>query len=91
MDMRQQFLNKLISTNGDRLFYLCANDAKHNLPAWYFVFVRPSTEKVFEELPEGSSYDIRDYGNIIRSGWGKTAPTKVIEEMNRLYSCSFGN
>ena len=86
----QKFLSKIISSNGDRLFYIKAT-ANNGLPAWYFVFVRPAKLAAFQRLTKSDVYDIADYGDVIKSGYGRQAPKEVICLMNTEYNCNFTN
>jgi hypothetical protein len=85
-----QFLSKIISSNGHRLFYGRAT-ANNGLFAWYFVFIKPSKLVAFKAITEADVYDIADYGDVIKSGYGYVAPDAVIEQINKEYNCNFSN
>ena len=85
-----QFLNKIISTEGHRFFYIVATTSD-NKKAWYFVFIHAGKYAVFDKLNKSAPYDIADYGDILASGYGEFAPDAVIADMNKKYNCNFMN
>ena len=82
------FSTRLISGNKHRLCYLQARDERGEV-AWYFILLHPAKLSAFNKLTENSSYDIADYGQILDSGYGVTAPREVLESMNKKYDCDF--
>ena len=83
-----KFLQKLITKNGDRFFYIQAIAADKR-PAWYFLFVPSVRLAAFENRDRESGYKLSDYGEIVESGYGETAPQNVIARINREYDCEF--
>ena len=82
------FVQKAISQNGHRFYYLNAklNDDEF---AWYFVLVNPAKESAFKALDFTKPFTITDYGQIIESGYGDSAPSDVIDNINNAYGTKF--
>lgn len=53
--------------------------------AWYFIRVQTTKTRVFRKAVTGGPTNLRDYGEILRSGWGKVPPQEVITEMKAKY------
>ena len=82
------FVQKASTSNNHRLYYIKARTEDQE-DAWYFVLIEPLKERAFEKLDYSKPYDVEDYGNVIESGFGKTAPKHIIDEMNEKYDCQF--
>ena len=82
------FVSKLISGNKHRICYLRAIDFT-GLAAWYFMLLHPAKREAFSKIDPKQGYNIEDYGNILKSGYGEYAPSSVITDINQKYDCDF--
>ncbi|MBP6731686.1 MAG: hypothetical protein KA149_06495, partial [Chitinophagales bacterium] len=53
--------------------------------AWYFVLVDPDKVVSFTKHKQGDSYDLKNYGVIVRAGYGESVPEKVQKELKDKY------
>jgi len=53
--------------------------------AWYFVRVQPGKTSAFRKAVASGPTNLKEYGEILKSGWGKKPPQKVINEMKEVY------
>jgi len=72
------------TTKSGELFLVRGKDRGE--PAWHYVFVKRAKLPLFREAVKGGSLDVADYGEVVKSGWGKNPPDEVIEEMKEKYT-----
>lgn len=59
--------------------------------AYYFILINPPKERAFLKALEGDrEFDLKDFGEIIRSGYGKP-PAEVKKEMKEKYNVIFSD
>ena len=75
-----KFVDKLRSTSNSGI-YLITGEEK-NKAAWYFVKIERFKQPIFEkEITEGKSgINLKQYGEIIVSGWGEKPPQDIINK-----------
>ena len=79
--------------NSDRIFLIRGNDKGR--PAWHYAVLVDDEEtiRIFKELTQGenagtNTIDISNYGQVVKSGWGKDPPNDVKEWMEEHYGGS---
>jgi hypothetical protein len=83
-----KFVQGIMTKENNRLYYIKATT--HNgRKAWYFLFAKPTASKAVLELGENSNCDLRDFGEMIYSGFGETAPHSLIKQVNEQYKTEF--
>ena len=79
--------------NSDRIFLIRGQDKGR--PAWHYAVLVDDEEtiRIFKELTQGenagkNTIDITNYGQVVKSGWGKDPPNDVKEWMEEHYGGS---
>ena len=59
-------------------------------PAWHYVILKDNedTQKAFDEK-FALCLDLTDYGEIVKSGWGKDPPDDVVKEIEEKYYINY--
>ena len=75
-----------------RVFLVRGND--RGRPAWHYVLLVDDEEtiKIFKEKTQGDaagtqSIDVTNFGQVIKSGWGKDPPNEVKDWIDKNYNC----
>lgn len=69
----------------DRIFLIHANDHSGHR-AYYFLLVFPLKLAQFKkEIKNGNAFDLEQYGQIVASGYGESAPEYVRETIREEY------
>lgn len=61
------------------IFYL--KSEFNNKPAWYYLDVFPNKLILFKNRIGKESLELKDYGNILHSGWGAEPPKEIKDKM----------
>ncbi len=71
---------------GDRLYLVRGKD--RGRPAWHYVLLVDDEEirKQFEENVASGTVDVAEYGQVLKSGWGKDPPNDFVDELHKEYS-----
>ncbi len=76
------FVDKIKSSQAENLFLVGGQEEGRE--AWYYVLVDKNKVPMFEkELEPGKPYDLRPYGKILYSGWGKEPPEEIKEKVKK--------
>ena len=51
--------------------------------AWHIVFIKRELHEDFHKQMSTRSVDVAEYGNVIKSGWGKDPPDDIIEKLKQ--------
>ena len=88
----EQLIKLLLECNADvsmefkqdpkKRIYLVRGEDKGK-PAWHYVMVDRSLLGLFLKRTEGGSLDVKDFGTVLESGWGKDPPENTGERMNK--------
>ena len=56
---------------------------------WFYLNIKPSLYLDYKQaFVQGSSIDIKSYGDVLAYGWGNTPPDNVIQTMQDEHNCS---
>jgi len=72
LNVKQNFIEAYIKS---RVFLVRGKDGEK--PAWHYVLVDNDKVEFFIEVSKTGSIDVKDYGKILDSGWGKDPPKSV--------------
>lgn len=68
------------------LFFVTMGVEK-NRSAWFYINIDSGKERKFKHCIESkANVDLKDWGEIVESGYGKSPPDYIKEKMKRLYS-----
>ncbi len=74
------FCAKKISSN--KKLYLVNGIEDDGRTAWYYLEVDALKEAIFKrKCTIDSSFDIRDFGTVVASGWGSSPPDDIRQKM----------
>ncbi len=79
----QSFAQKLLVTEGGMVRLITANEK--GKPAWFFVELNPAVYADYKRALRQDKMNIKDYGQILESGWGEMPPEEVTERMKDEY------
>ena len=65
----------------ERLYSVRGTD--RGRPAWHYVLVEKASLGLFFKKIKGGSMDVKDFGSILKSGWGKEPPESVRMEFRK--------
>ena len=71
----------------DRIYLVRGKDRWK--PAWHYVLVERHLLGLFLKRTTGSSLDVKDFGRVLKSGWGKDPPEKTIDKILKGYDAIF--
>jgi hypothetical protein len=74
--VKKSFMDHMINSRGDLCHKVVGKDSTGRV-AWYFILVDKSKKEAFLKHKSGDNYDLKDYGKIIKSGYGEVVPEKV--------------
>ncbi|ACT69300.1 hypothetical protein ACJZTR_01410 [Neorickettsia risticii] len=57
-----------------------------NRPAWHYVLVDKVKKEMFLAAAKSGSIDVKDYGEILYSGWGEDPPEDIKKKIEEEYS-----
>lgn len=82
-------LKKLSVYNLDRSeprSVFCIRGKDNGRPAWHYVLVDTRQKRFkLKDQTKGSNIDVKDYGRIVKSGWGEDPPKEVMKEIEEEY------
>ena len=78
-----RFLTDLLSREGGTVRYIKA--VENGRPAWYFIKLSPMEYAQYKKALRTGSLDLKEFGEIILSGWGEEAPEDVKKDMQKRY------
>ena len=57
-------------------------------PAWHYVLLVDDEETIqkFKDKVKSGTLDVADYGQVLKSGWGKDPPNEVKDWIDKQYS-----
>ena len=58
-------------------------------PSWHYVLVDKHLLGLFLKKTKGGSLDVKDFGTVLRSGWGKNPPAGTINQILKEKSAMF--
>ena len=58
-------------------------------PAWHYVLVDKHVLGLFLKKTKGGSLDVKDFGTVLRSGWGQDPPAGTIDQILKEKSAMF--
>ena len=58
-------------------------------PSWHYVLVDKHLLGLFLKKTKGGSLDVKDFGTVLRSGWGKNPPAGTIDQILKEKSAMF--
>lgn len=73
--MQTSFQSKLVSTIGNLVYFVTAQ-AK-GAPAWYYIQVDEPKHNAFKKQVSSGAINLADFGKILHSGWGLSAPEPI--------------
>jgi hypothetical protein len=65
------------------VYLIQGNDAGR--PAWHYVKIDRMKLAAFRRALKTGSLDASDYGTILKSGWGKDPPKKIVKWIRDTY------
>ena len=76
-------------SDSERVFLVKGTDRSR--PAWHYVLVVDDEEtvKTFHEKVASGTVDVAEYGQVLKSGWGKEPPNEVVDELERTYNAVY--
>ncbi len=66
------------------VFYITGADDT-GLAAWFYLRVPPLKRDTFRKLPLDEKLDLTEWGQVLKSGYGRHSTQKVRDEMQTLY------
>ena len=79
------FAAKYIKSSKNNRLNLVLTKTKDGLDAWWYILVDAPKLTAFFKAMEKGSVDLADFGKILKSGYGKTPPNSVKQEMLETY------
>ena len=78
---------KEIST--ERFYLVRGNTKDKGTAAWHYVLVKKHLLGLFLKRVKGGGVNVADFGDILRSGWGKDPPEGTTDEVLKEYDFQF--
>ena len=88
---KQKQLNKLLIENKTDVSIGCKENSNERInlvpgkdrgrAAWHYVLVKKHLLGLFLKQTQGGSLDVADFGDVLRSGWGKDPPEGTIDQI----------
>lgn len=61
-------------------------------PAWHYLLIEDDEKyQKLKKTSAGANIDLKDYGNIIKSGFGEDSPSYIDKEINRIYGVKYSS
>lgn len=79
------FVTKVQKSIGSNTLFLAIFPFPGRRKAWYFIRVHPAKVRCFRKNVMSGPVDLREYGEVLRRGWGENPPEKVTAEMKEVY------
>jgi hypothetical protein len=76
--------DKVIRDNASGCYHVMGKDTTGKT-AWYFISVSKNKISKFLRHKQGDSYDLKDYGEVIASGYGDEVPDDVKSMLKEKY------
>jgi tetratricopeptide (TPR) repeat protein len=83
IDEAVDLLRKTAAEEGALIYLVRGKDEGRE--AWHLVKIARSKLAAFKQELQTRSLDVSEYGDIIRSGWGKDPPEEVMKELTEQY------
>lgn len=83
-----KFTKQQVGGKGKYIYELKSTD-KNGFHVWHFIMVAPAKVNAFLNAKKQPIFDLRDYGEILKSGYGSHPPKEVIDEINEKYGLDF--
>ena len=74
-----KFLDKITKGRGEYVYLVRGTD--RGKPAWHYVQVDKLKLPLFLKKIDSGTIDVKDFGVIIFSGWGKDPPEDIVEKI----------
>lgn len=71
----------------ERIYLVRGKDS--GKPAWHYVLVDKHVLGLFLKKTRGGSLDVKDFGTVLRSGWGQNPPAGTIDQILKENSAMF--
>lgn len=85
--MTTNFANLVTSsTKSNGLFLVSGGKDKFEREAWYYVKVEPFKESMFQREISKGKINLREYGEVIESGFGTKPPERIKNKMKEEYN-----
>ena len=78
------FVLQMVKHEGGEVRYVTANE--NGRGAWYFIKLFPQRYPEYKKALRSGSLVLREYGEILASGWGDKAPNDVLQKMKILHN-----
>lgn len=72
------FMSKLVSKGSVPVYFIACKDSDGR-DCYYYLTSTPERMRMYEKARKGK-FDLKDYGNIIASGYGKK-PSAIVKNM----------
>ncbi|GEM_PF-1989303 len=77
------FVQRLINKTGGEIRFLTARE--NGAECWFYLQLSPEQFADYEKNLRVGSMNIRDYGEILESGWGEYPPEDMVIYMQQTY------
>lgn len=77
------FVLKIIAQDGGAVRYLTATEAGQ--ACWFYLRISEQHYSEYQQKLKQKAMNIRDYGEIVESGWGEYPPEDVIDRMKKQF------
>ena len=81
------FAGKIIEKDGGLVRFITGVEA--GKACWFFVEIDPLTYPDYKWHLRQGSMDVRDYGTILKCGWGDTPPQDIAQHMRQEYNAQW--
>jgi len=78
------FILKVIKSEGGEIRLIIAQE--NSKDCWFYVRMNPGSYSEYKSKMKKGDLNIRDYGEILFSGWGKTPPEDIKQKVAALNS-----
>lgn len=79
------FTKKISTERGENIFLVTGGKDQTGRDAWYFIRVESTKINAFRRTIKAGNISLTDYGNILKSGYGKEPSETVITFMREEY------
>ncbi|MCH2546489.1 MAG: hypothetical protein MK052_02610 [Alphaproteobacteria bacterium] len=77
--MAGSFAQKIVQQRGGAIRFLCAEEKGRK--CWFYLKLNPELLPLYEKALKSGDMNIRDYGEILHSGWGDYPSEEDITHM----------
>lgn len=78
-----KFVQQFIASEGGAVRFITGME--RGRAAWYVVKLSPEHYHEYKKAMKLTALNLKSFGTIILSGWGKTPPEDVIEKIKKEY------